>query len=68
MKTHDPSFDLDTQYYEKAFTVSVPVRVGTAAGPQQIPVSVRFQACNGKTCKPPKTVKLSAPITVRADG
>jgi DsbC/DsbD-like thiol-disulfide interchange protein len=69
-KFHDPAFDLETQYYSKAFTVSLPVRVGPklAAGRQQIPVSVRFQTCNGQICQPPKTVRLSAPITVRSDG
>lgn len=69
-KFHDPSFNLDTEYYAKPFTVTLPVRVGTgvAAGPQQIPVSVRFQTCNGKTCRPPKTIHLSAAINVRKVG
>jgi hypothetical protein len=69
-KTHDPAFDLDTQFYAHAFTVTVPVRIGShlAAGRQLIPVSVRFQTCNGQICQPPKTVRLSAPINVRADG
>ena len=66
--THDPSFDLDTQYYAKPFTVTAPVRIGprVAAGPQQIPVSVRFQTCNGEICQPPKTVRLSASVDVAA--
>ncbi len=69
-KFHDPSFNLDTEYYAKPFTVTVPVRVGTAvaAGPQQIPLSVRFQTCNGKTCRPPKTIHLTAAINVRKAG
>jgi len=70
VKVHDPSFDLETQYYSQAFTVIVPVRVGPhlAAGRQLIPVSVRYQTCDGQICQPPKTVQLSAAITVRADG
>jgi hypothetical protein len=70
VRTHDPSFDLDTEFYAKPFTVSVPVRVGLrlAPGRQSIPVNVRFQTCNGQICQPPKTVRLSAPITVQADG
>jgi thiol:disulfide interchange protein DsbD len=70
VKFHDPSFNLETQYYEKDFSLTVPVRVAANAAPgaQQIPVSVRFQTCNGKICKPPKTVKLLAPVTVRAGG
>jgi len=66
-KVFDPSFKLDTQYYERPFTVTVPVRVAANAspGPHQIPVSVRFQTCNGKICHPPKTARLSVPINVR---
>ena len=69
-KVHDPSFNLDTQFYSHAFTVTAPVRVGKhlAAGRQAIPVNVRFQTCTDRICLPPKTVHLSAPITVRADG
>ena len=70
IKLQDPSFNLETQYYERDFTVTAPVRIGphAAAGPQQIPISVRFQTCNGHICQPPKTVKLSVPVTVRANG
>lgn len=65
-KIHDPSFDLETQFYSHAFTVTVPARVASrpAAGRQLIPVSVRFQTCNDRVCQPPKTEHLSAPITV----
>lgn len=67
VKSHDPSFDLETQYYDKPFTVTAPVRIGAkaAAGRQLIPVSVRFQTCNGQICHPPKTVRLTVPVTVR---
>jgi len=70
IKLQDPSFNLETQYYEKDFTVTAPVRIGAhaAAGPLLIPISVRFQTCNGGICQPPKTVRLSVPVTVRANG
>ena len=63
-KIHDPGFDLDTQYYSHAFTVSLPLRIASQPGRQQIPVSVRFQTCNDRVCQPPKIVHLSAPIAV----
>ena len=65
-RIHDPGFDLDTQYYSHAFTVTLPLRIGSrpTAGQQQIPVSVRFQTCNDRVCQPPKIVHLSAPIAV----
>jgi DsbC/DsbD-like thiol-disulfide interchange protein len=66
---HDPSFDLKTRYYTQPFTVSLPVRVDAhaKAGAQAIPVSVTFQTCNGRICQPPKTVHLSATLTVAAN-
>jgi hypothetical protein len=69
-KVLDPSFRLETQYYSQDFNVVVPVRLGPDLDPetQQIPVSVRFQTCNDRTCQPPKTVRLSAPIAARTGG
>lgn len=68
IKHQDPSFNLETQYYEQDFTVTAPVRIASrvSAGAQQIPLSVRFQTCNGGICQPPKTVRLSVPVTIRA--
>lgn len=67
-KVRDPAFGLDTQFYAQAFTLMVPVRLkdNLKPGPQAIPLSVRFQTCNGAVCQPPKTVHLSAAITVQA--
>ena len=64
---HDPAFDLDTQFYADAFTLTVPVRLKThlPAGSQQVPVSVRFQTCNGRICQPPYTVHLSATVNLQ---
>jgi hypothetical protein len=66
-KILDPGFGVETPFYAHDFTVAVPVRLAPhlAAGKQLIPVSVRFQTCNGQICKPPKTVSLSAPITIQ---
>jgi hypothetical protein len=69
-KARDAAFGFETQYYDKAFTVSLPVRLGkrVADGQQTIPVSVRFQTCNGRICQPPKTVHLSASLVVKTGG
>ena len=66
-KLRDPSFGLVTQFYAQPFSVTVPVRIAahSAAGQQVIPLSVRFQTCNGRICQPPKTVHLSATVSVR---
>lgn len=70
IKFRDPAFGLDTHYYESAFSLTVPVRLkqNLAAGPQTIPVSVRFQTCNGRICQPPRTVHLSALVNLSAGG
>lgn len=68
IRQFDKSFKLDTQYYDKPFAITVPVRLAAKlpAGAQSIPVGVRFQTCNGQTCQPPKTLHLSALIDVKA--
>ncbi len=65
-KKYDPSFDLETQFYAGSFTLHIPVRLKehAAAGWQSIPVSVRFQTCNGRECQPPRTIHLSASVEV----
>jgi hypothetical protein len=66
---HDPSFDLDTRFYRHTFALQVPiaVRPRAQAGAQLIPVNVRFQSCSERVCLPPKTVRLSVPVTVLPD-
>src|SRR5215469_6510150 len=53
-KVHDPAFDLDTPLYSKAFSATVPLKIAAHAnaGNGTIPVTVRFQTCNGKICQP----------------
>jgi hypothetical protein len=65
---HDQAFNLDTPYYIHDFTITVPLRVKphVAAGRHAVPVSVRFQTCNGQTCEPPKTLHLTAAVDVAA--
>jgi hypothetical protein len=64
----DPSFNLQTEFYTSSFAVQVPVTLkpDTAAGNQQIPLSIRFQTCSARECKPPKTIHLAVPVEVRS--
>jgi hypothetical protein len=66
IKKHDPSFDLETEFYPGSFSLDLQTRVKqqAAGGNQSIPVSIRFQACNDRTCLPPKTVHLVVPIEI----
>jgi hypothetical protein len=64
-KRHDPSFDLETQFYSHAFALHLPVRLKQpATGRQLIPVSVRFQTCSDRECQPPRTVHLAVQVNV----
>jgi len=60
-ETHlDPSFNLQTELHTNTFAVHVPVTLkSNADAGQPIPVSIRFQACSARECKPPKTIHLS---------
>jgi thiol:disulfide interchange protein DsbD len=66
---HDPSFDLDTQYYLRGAEFQVPVvfRRTPDAGRQWIPISVRFQSCSDRECLPPTTVHLRVAIDVNGN-
>jgi Disulphide bond corrector protein DsbC len=66
---HDPSFDLETQIYTHSFAVHVPLRLLQARGigTGEIPVSVRFQSCSDRECRPPRTVHLFVPIELLPD-
>src|SRR5215210_2310622 len=66
-KVHrDENFKLDTQFYEidAAFTVPVTVPKTAAAGPQQVPLDVTFQACGESICLRPFTERVAVTITV----
>ncbi len=65
-RRYDPSFNLETQFYAGSFTLRLPLHLnaGVGAGRYQLPVSVRFQTCNGRECEPPTTIHLAVPIEV----
>jgi hypothetical protein len=64
----DPSFNLQTEFYTSSFAVRVPVALkpGITASNQLIPLSIRFQTCSARECKPPKTIHLSVPLEVHS--
>jgi tetratricopeptide (TPR) repeat protein len=62
----DNSFGVNTEWYEGAANFTLPVQVvnGAKPGKQKLLVNVRFQACNGDVCLPPKSVKLELDVNV----
>jgi len=68
-KKHDPSFDLETRFYTRAFALHLPLHVTPqpTTGSQVIPVSVHFQTCSDRECLPPTTVHLSVTVGAHPD-
>ncbi len=64
VKKHDAAFDLDTELYDRSFTLHLPAQINqnVAVGTKLVSVSVRFQACNDRVCLPPRTIHAPVPI------
>lgn len=55
--------DKPLSLYEEHFTISVPLKLdASAALPLTIPALLRYQACQGAQCFPPKTLKLEIQV------
>jgi thiol:disulfide interchange protein len=64
----DENFKMNTESYSGSATFNIPFTVAADApeGVQTLTAGVRFQVCNDSVCLPPKTLKVSAPITITA--
>lgn len=62
----DPNFNLDTEFYEREATFTLPIETAkdAAAGDDTLTASAFYQTCNDKTCLPPKSVKLTLAVKV----
>lgn len=50
---------LQTKFFEKSVTFSVPLKATTNVAANDLSFDVRFQVCNETLCLPPKTVKVT---------
>src|SRR5688572_15544314 len=66
----DPNFGINTESYSgsAAFTVPFTVNADASAGASTLSAKVRYQVCNDTVCLPPKTVPLTAALTIAAAG
>jgi Leucine-rich repeat (LRR) protein len=62
----DPNFSVETHFFEKTATLTVPVRIapGTPPGPRTLRVTVEYQTCSNRLCLPPATVELKLDVAV----
>ena len=67
MRHFDPDTGLATTFYEgqASFLLRFRTRSAVKPGPQQVPVMVRYQACNARLCLPARVEDLQVPLTVR---
>ncbi len=63
----DENFGVETQFYEKAVTFRVPLKIADTAQPgvTKLVLQVRYQTCNDTLCLPPKTVKLETVVEIK---
>lgn len=61
---YDANFQLETETYEGTAMFTVPLIAATnpPLGTNAVQLAVRFQACDGQICLPPKTVPLNAQV------
>lgn len=64
----DTAFGFVTPHYVRTVSLTVPVRLRSHLPPgrQVVPLSIRYQSCDGRVCLPPRTIHLTVPITVPA--
>lgn len=65
----DENFGIDVETHGgDAVVLNVPVKVlpKAKAGKQEFTVAIRYQACNGNVCLPPRTKRVKVPVTVTA--
>ncbi|MFN7926908.1 MAG: protein-disulfide reductase DsbD N-terminal domain-containing protein [Blastocatellia bacterium] len=57
----DENFGVETQFYEKAATFFIPIKIqaGALGKVKRLQVQVRYQSCNDHLCLPPKTVTVT---------
>lgn len=55
----DPNFQIETKYYVKQATFTLPIKSTGELKGEDFAVNVYFQACNDSICLPPKTVKVT---------
>ncbi len=58
--------DTQLRVYESSFTVMMKLRTSASApiGPQKIPLTISYQACNEEACLPPTKVSATAQLNV----
>jgi thiol:disulfide interchange protein len=55
----DPNFQIDTKFYKKDTSFTIPLKTNGDVNGDDLAVNVYFQTCNDSICLPPKTVQVT---------
>lgn len=59
--TEDPMFGLTLTWWDSNVNFTAPFRL-TGDGTPTVKAAITYMACDGSTCRPPKTERISAPV------
>jgi thiol:disulfide interchange protein DsbD len=63
----DPNFNIETEFYERSVTFTLPIKIKreAASGNHKLIVQVRHQSCTETLCLPPRLVKLEIEVPIK---
>lgn len=61
VSTDDPMFGLTLSWWDANVNFTAPFRL-TGEGTPTVKAAISYMACDGNTCRPPKTERISAPV------
>lgn len=65
-RAFDPNFNMETEFHEGSFVITVPVQVSKSApgGDAVLSIDISYQTCNERLCLPPATETLTKTLVV----
>jgi thiol:disulfide interchange protein DsbD len=64
--SHDPNFNIETQFFEEraVFTLPVETALFTKDGVHRLAITVGYQTCNDRLCLPPREEELTLDVVI----
>ena len=68
--SHDPNFNIETQFFEERalFTLPVETALFTKEGVHRLAITVGYQTCNDRLCLPPREEELTLDVVIGNPG
>ena len=62
LSVEDAMFGMTLTWWDSNVAFSVPFRLAPEKGEARIGASITYMSCDGASCRPPKTERISAPV------